>query len=259
MELADAWDRVQRILMEERARPTVEYYGRIYELQKENKPWNEELHDLLKRWNKLYMNPRLVLSRDRDFRPRHIHEFPGEYIFRSENFNLLTIVYGELSKEDRAQLMSILMQLLSSHNSFRKSEHKNPFPSFRNNVSEFPLIAEFVVRHGHANDLFEALSTLAAPTIPLAILFKCSDPSSLHSALGACAGSMDAAPQADILPGKQIQGATREYSRRRSGSERRLTQNAAGCVTKGCKRVSSRWSAVPLCRNHLHAEGPTFS
>lgn len=169
--MAEAWDRVQRILYEERMRPTVEYYDRIYALQKENKPWNEELHDILTRWNKLYTNPRLVLSKDREFRPRHVHEFPGEYVFRSENFTLLSIIYADLSTEDRSQLIYILMQLIPSRNAFSKSHHREPFPSFRGNVSELPLIAEFVIRHGHAKELFDTLSSLAAPTIPLAILF----------------------------------------------------------------------------------------
>ncbi|WP_348264881.1 hypothetical protein P8935_10165 [Telmatobacter sp. DSM 110680] len=173
MELAEAWDRVQRILLEERVRPTVSYRDRVDEWRQENqgKLFDEEMLEITRRWSKLYMNPRPLLSKDRECRPRHVHEFPGEYVFRSENFNLLTIIYVELSLEDRASLMSFLTQLLSSRSSSRKSENKDPFPSFRNYISEFPLLAEFIVRHGHAQELFETLSSLAAPTIPLVTLF----------------------------------------------------------------------------------------
>lgn len=171
MELAEAWDKIQRILVEERVHPTVEYYDRIFELKKDTKPWNEELQDLLKRWNKLYTQPRLNLTKDREFRPRHVHEFPGEYLFRSKNFELLTVVFGQVDPETRSEIVSILTQHLSDRNCFVKTEKENAYPSYRYMVSEFPLVAEFVVRHGYAKELFKALSDLNNPTIPLAILF----------------------------------------------------------------------------------------
>jgi hypothetical protein len=173
MEMGEAWDRVQRILVEERVRPTVRYHDRIYELrqQDQGKPFSEELLEVTQRWSKLYMNPRLNLTKDREYRPRLVHEFPGEYVFRSENFNLLSIIFGQLSPEDRTDLIHILTQWLSGRDCCHKTDKEHVYPSYRNMVSEFPLLGEFLVRRGHAKDLFKALAEINNPTIPLVILF----------------------------------------------------------------------------------------
>lgn len=173
MEMGEAWDRVQRILVEERVRPTVGYHDRVYELrqQDQGKPFSEELLEITGRWSKLYMNPRLNLTKDRQYRPRLVHEFPGEYVFRSENFDLLSIVFGQLAAEDRVGLIHVMTRWLSGRDCFRKTDNVHIYPAYRNMVSEFPLIAEFLVRRGHAKDLFEALSEINNPTIPLVLLF----------------------------------------------------------------------------------------
>lgn len=173
MELGEAWDQVQRILAEERVRPTVGYHDRVYELRQrdQGKPFSEELLDITRRWSELYMNPRLHLTKDREYRPQLVHEFPGEYVFKSENFDLLTIIFGQLAPEDRVDLIHILTQWLSSRDCCRKSDKDHIYPSYRNMVSEFPLIAEFIVRRGYAKDLFKALSEINNPSIPLVILF----------------------------------------------------------------------------------------
>lgn len=173
MEMREAWDRIQRILVEERVRPTVGYHDRIYELrqQGQGKPFSEELLEITQHWSKLYTNPRLILTKDREYRPRLVHEFPGEYVFKSENFNLLSIIFGQLSSEDRVDLVHILTQWLSGRDCCRRTDNEHVYPSYRNMVSEFPLLAEFLVRRGHAKELFKTLSEINNPTIPFVILF----------------------------------------------------------------------------------------
>jgi hypothetical protein len=173
MNLPEAWDKVTRILVEERMRPTVGYYDRIFEWRKANpdKPYDPDVLEILNRWKTLYANPRLNLNKDRQFRPRHVHKYPGEYVFKSDNFDLLTIIFGQLSEEDREGLIHILSKKLFDGHSFVRTDNSSTFPSYRNFVSELPLILEFMVRRGHASKVFEAISDINNITITLVIAF----------------------------------------------------------------------------------------
>jgi hypothetical protein len=173
MDLADAVERANRILIEERVRPTVRYYDRVLEhhsLSHSDTVAPKAMEVMLRLTQSRTTDPRYNLDVARKIRPRHVDEFPGDFVFQSANYDLLTVIFGQLAEADRSEFISSLLVRLSSPAPSMRYQGSPNFPTYEGCVSELPLVAEFVVRRGYVHALLDALGSVEEPTIGLVIL-----------------------------------------------------------------------------------------
>jgi hypothetical protein len=109
------------------------------------------------------------LHENRKQRPRIVKENPSEYEVAGRNYELLMRMYSQLDPETKLDLIHVTLQLVSRGGaSCRKStEH---YPSYYDEVSDLPLIAEFCVRTGHVEELLRSVAEVAVPTSAIVLL-----------------------------------------------------------------------------------------
>ena len=127
MELKEAIRKSAQILNEENARPTISY---------------EPLTGGSVEQSLVASSRRLTLFTERRKRPRHVHESPDEFKFKSVNYELLLALYSQVAIDERANLVTFLLSRI-------------PHPASSN--SEFPLVAEFCIRTGYKGELIRAV------------------------------------------------------------------------------------------------------
>jgi hypothetical protein len=149
LELSAAICKANRILDEERSTPTVKYSLRVKELAL-NDPTGQLVATMLAITNE----PELLRSIQSQ-RPRPVEENPRKWGFESVNYSLLCAVFSQLPADSRqAFLSAVLNRLLLPPGCAKAKWHITP--SWNWFISEFPLVAEFCVRHG-AKDAFVRL------------------------------------------------------------------------------------------------------
>jgi hypothetical protein len=177
MDLAQAIQKANNILNEERVLPTVTYIDPVAEWMADvNKRGKDarltpEAVKAMKDREKTNSDPHFNLYHERSLRPRIVHESPYQYVFRSVNFDLLRILFGQIQECDRGLFVAGLLARISGEKAskyFNKDEAR--FPCYHRFMSELPLVAEFCVRLGHSRDLIEAVSKAEKPTIGLIVL-----------------------------------------------------------------------------------------
>lgn len=104
-------------------------------------------------------------------RPRAVHEYPDEYQFRSENFDLLLVLFSQLQEAEKPEFIAAMLKRLPLENAHKDRGKEAGFPSYNRNVSELPLVAEFAIRMGHRKDLVDDINAAQKPTIGLVTLF----------------------------------------------------------------------------------------
>jgi transposase len=168
MELNEAKLAVDQILHEECQRPTIGYEDIANEWVQHYKELTPEE---IGAWTKITGSPRKNLWAQRKDRVRDVTETPQIYRFGGINYDLLMTAYGQLAEELRPDLMAYLLRRVERGGThvFPKPEGY-PFPSFASDVSELPLVAEFSIRTGHGELLFQTTAKAKVPTKSLAIM-----------------------------------------------------------------------------------------
>jgi hypothetical protein len=176
MDVKGALDEAFRILYQERRRPTVEYYDPMDKWMSESirDPSTKAPSEIIDRLNKFsgyYQSRRLNLQAMREKRPRPVVEIPDIYIFRSENFEMLKVLFAQLAVQDRDSFIEGLLKALPNKNSHQNIDVKWRFPAYLSRMSELPLLAEFVIRVGYYGALVDAINALKTSTLGIAIMF----------------------------------------------------------------------------------------
>jgi hypothetical protein len=168
MQIAEAKLAVDQILNEERERPTVGYEDIANEWVKRSK---EMLPEEIAAWNRITSVPRMNLWAQRKESPRPVTETPYIFQFSGTNFDLLISAYGDVSENNRPQLVGHILQRIEvgGTGTYHKPEGY-AFPSFAGKVCELPLAAEFCIRTGNIEPFFAATAKPQMPTRSLAIM-----------------------------------------------------------------------------------------
>jgi hypothetical protein len=168
MELAEAKSKADLILDQERIRPTVEYQEQVF-VNRAELP--QEVRRLMgPSLGPPGGNPVLNLSTQRNTYPRRVKEDPKFYTFKSTNFQYLVLIFKQVREEDREALLAHIIERVKLGDSALSDEKGNVFPAFGNKVSELPLVAEFAIRSGYADQLFATAAKATLMSKSLAIL-----------------------------------------------------------------------------------------
>ena len=159
MDLRQALEKAQRILVEEQTKPT-----RQYKYAKETGLTRGVTNESL-----LNLAAHATLLSDRRQRPRDVYEDPKLYKFESINFALLAKVFHQVMETERSQFIGALLKLVEKPFPAQPASTGN-FPSVNGKSSMLPLIAEFCVRTGHLSELLEATKKPKFPTASLAMM-----------------------------------------------------------------------------------------
>jgi hypothetical protein len=87
--------------------------------------------------------------------PREISEHPESYKYESTNLGLLQLLFSQLHENDRDEFIDGLLFLVE-HGGETELHAEYHFPKFEIQVSELPLVAEFVIRNGYADKFLVA-------------------------------------------------------------------------------------------------------
>jgi hypothetical protein len=143
MNLRDAVEKVGQILDEERAHPTVGYEAASASLISPADVY------------------RILIERGKH--PRTIQESPGEFLFKSANFDLLCTLLDQVPEQARATLQAAALFRISNTGSYQHLPGEVLGAGQRGRCSsELPLVAEFAVRRGDKQRFISALSKAAA-------------------------------------------------------------------------------------------------
>jgi hypothetical protein len=156
MNVAEAFEKAQRILVEEQSKPTLRYK---YVECGPSSPGS----------GLMAAATRLELSSEREGRPRKVHEDPTEFKFESLNFDLLVTILNQVTESQRPNFIGSLLKFVEKPFPAQRADVRT-VPSVNHESSMLPLIAEFCVRTGHLNKLLEATKVPKFPTSSLAML-----------------------------------------------------------------------------------------
>jgi hypothetical protein len=127
--------RVDQILEEERAYPTLSYRPN----------------------GSLETSKLLALLAQIASGPKSVVEEPQTFEFRSVNYELLSSLASQLEVKQRNSLAVHLLKRLGSLNVITKAKAAG-FPTWMSYSSEVPLIGEFMIRAGYRQQFFDALA-----------------------------------------------------------------------------------------------------
>jgi hypothetical protein len=168
MNVTDAFQRANEILVEERMHQTAHYSVSLANFKAQ---WDKSLANVAKGQTTTGFVLPTDIYAERKMRPRPVHENPKSYEFSSVNYSLLLTIYNQVQESDRPEFIANLLQHLPMrYASPRPSGATVFFPVIGWACSELPLLAEFCVRTGHTVELLEALQKPPMPTFGLAIL-----------------------------------------------------------------------------------------
>jgi hypothetical protein len=167
MEFAEALDSLNRILHEERLRPTSSYkddYSNFL-LSLKGQPVVNTLG---------LQNPGIARPTVLDLRgqkkPRLVSDRPDLYSFGGGTYDLLSLLFSQVSLDIREQLIAALLNFVEAGGYSHRPNIGYHFPSHDGYVSDLPVIAEFCIRNGHTERLFEAAAKAKTPTPGLALM-----------------------------------------------------------------------------------------
>jgi hypothetical protein len=153
MNLDDAVQQAGQILDEERISPTCQYLS-----------------------SRGFVSEAAFLTaplREKGRHPRTVMENPGVYRFKSENFDLLSLLISRLNEQDRLGMFTSLRSRTASSGAYRNtSDDVRCAGSWQSCSSELPLIAEFLVRNGQVGALLSALPGVPAEPGLTLLLFQ---------------------------------------------------------------------------------------
>jgi hypothetical protein len=168
MDISEAKLAVDQILHEECQRPTVHYDDTAND-------WVHRYKELtpqeIATWTKITGTPRKNLWAQRKDSPRDVSETPHIFRFSGTNYNLLMTVYGQVAENNRPKLVAYILKRVERGGTYTVYKPVDYFfPTLVGYVCELPLVAEFCVRTGKGELLFEAAAKAKVPTESLAIM-----------------------------------------------------------------------------------------
>ncbi|MGB6723573.1 MAG: hypothetical protein WBE72_22430 [Terracidiphilus sp.] len=168
MDIGEAKLAVDQILHEECQRPTVHYDDIAND-------WVQRYKDLtpqeIATWTKITGTPRKNLWAQRKDTVRDVSEMPHIFRFGGTNYNLLMTIYGQVAEDDRPELIAHILKRIERGGTYAFNKPADySFPTFAGHVCELPLVAEFCIRTGKGELLFEAAAKAKVPTKSLAIM-----------------------------------------------------------------------------------------
>jgi hypothetical protein len=162
MDLAEALEKAQRILLEEQTRPT-----RHYRYVRDEAGGHDAF--AMASVALFEASAASVLLAERGKRPREVYENPKLYRFESVNFDLLIRVFNQVTEADRPLFIGGLLK--SVEKPFPAQYAPRPiFPSVSSQSSMLPLTAEFCIRTGYLKELLDATKKPQFPTASLAMM-----------------------------------------------------------------------------------------
>jgi hypothetical protein len=165
MNYTEALDTLNRILHEERLRPTTGYTDDYTEFWGKLK--GQPVVNMLGPQNPSVARPSVAELRKQ--KQRLVSEQPDFYAFGGANYDLLVLLFSQVPTDVRDQLFTSLFSTIAAGGYYvRKQVHH--FPSYEGFVSDLPLIAEFCIRNGHAERVFSTAAAANYPTLGLAIM-----------------------------------------------------------------------------------------
>jgi hypothetical protein len=165
VKLEEAIESMARILHEERQRPTIKYSDNWGDLKAAlgGRPIVNSAALALPPYN------RPTLTEMRKQHPRLVSEKPEIYTFEGTNYEILTLLFGQLQRADHDAFINKLLAFVSC-GGFTAQSAELHFPKFQGRVSDLPLVAEFCIRNGYAEQLFLAAAGVKVPTVALALM-----------------------------------------------------------------------------------------
>jgi hypothetical protein len=156
--IARAPESAIQILNEEFARPTLDY--RV----------NAELGSTPGARIVTNIMAMMPLSKIRKKKVRDVFEVPEMFILSGTNYKLLTAVTAQLDEESRPKFIADLLKHIEAGGGAGRFCQRQHFPSLNSYVSYFPLIGEFCIRMGYAEQLFSAAAKVTVPTASITLL-----------------------------------------------------------------------------------------
>jgi len=165
MDIAHAIALAGNILDEELSLPTVDYIDPVNKWQQEIKdnngvyriPSAEALKAIEWQRKRRGAAPN-TLHFERGKHPRPVRESPYDYVFKSDNFDMLKRLLAQLPEDNRSKFVDALLSRIPVARARRPEELR--FPCHQHQMSELPLVAEFCVRTGYAGALMSVLGEL---------------------------------------------------------------------------------------------------
>jgi hypothetical protein len=175
MELTSAVYKASQILDEERLRPTVSYvdHGVSWPAEMERLTAQLKAGEILKSEALAVTatgSRRLNISGMRMQNPRTVSETPEQYQFDSANYGYLLKLMNLVDKADQDAFVGSILRRALTHGDYAFTTKDYHYPELDGRVSDFPLIAEFAIRTGHAKELFSIIATAKDPTPGLALM-----------------------------------------------------------------------------------------
>src|SRR5579859_1934857 len=161
MDLAEALEKAQRILLEEQAKPT-----RQYRYSTESDPGRGITSESL-----VKLASHAMLASERAGRPRVVHDDPKEFEFKSVNFDLLIRTFNQVANAERPTFIAGILKFVEIAFPSQQAA-ESAFPIVNHESSMMPLIVEFCVRTGHLKELLEATKKPRFPVSSLAMMLK---------------------------------------------------------------------------------------
>ncbi len=155
------------ILDEERQRPTIRYTDIANDwVTRYNQMTREEIAS----WTKITSVVRRNLFSLREQYPRGVSQTPQAYSFTGANYDLLLALFSQVSPVERPKLIDYLLTRVESGKAHPVSAGPIHFPAMGSSVSELPLIAEFCIRSGNTDPLFESIARRPVASRAVAIM-----------------------------------------------------------------------------------------
>lgn len=158
IDLREALEKAQRILLEEQSQPTLLYK---YVADGSSADQGGAL---------MALASVMVLKSERLSRPRKVYETPRTFKFESVNFDLLVKVFSQIIETDRPGFIAGVLRFVEKPLSAQHTADTGHFPSINGEASALPLIAEFCVRTGYLKELLDATKIPKVPTASLAMM-----------------------------------------------------------------------------------------
>lgn len=164
MDFHKALQSAGRILTEELERPTITYSDNMSDIIQPGKPIVNIAAVLAKAKDRPYLD---LLRKQR---PRQVMETPSVYTFKGTNYDLLLAIFNQVDPDRRGEFVDNILKLVKQGGRVIALNGREYFPSLMGCASDLPLIAEFCVRTGYAEQLFAATNSLPTPTCGMAIM-----------------------------------------------------------------------------------------
>jgi hypothetical protein len=150
MELKEALEHAQVIIVEEEKRPTLHYESTL-------KGWPERV------------KAQNALPGMRTKRPREVLQDPTLWEIKGRNYGAILELFRQLGKEHQGMFLGGLLNK-TRQRSLKLFENQHVFPSWNSHTSALPLVAEICIRNGHLDLFLKVLSHVEMPNPSLAVM-----------------------------------------------------------------------------------------